>query len=56
MTRCGFTSFEISNEATIKALREDRLPKFPLAYQPGLSAGEARDPSRPWARRLARAD
>jgi len=56
MKRCGFTSFDVTNEATIKALREDRLPKFPVAYQPGLSAGEARDPSRPWARRLARAE
>ena len=53
MIRCGFTSFEVSNEATLKALGEGRLPKFPLAYQPGLSAGEARETSRPWARRLA---
>jgi uncharacterized protein (DUF934 family) len=52
MLRCGFTSFEVSNEATLAALREGRLPKFPLAYQPGLSAGEARETSRPWARRL----
>ena len=54
MIRCGFTAFEVSNEATLTALREGRLPKFPLAYQPGLSAAEAREPSRPWARRLAR--
>jgi uncharacterized protein (DUF934 family) len=54
MIRCGFTAFEISNEATLRALREGRLPKFPLAYQPGLSAAEIREPSRPWARRLAR--
>jgi uncharacterized protein (DUF934 family) len=53
MIRCGFTSFEVTNEATLRALREGRLPKFPLAYQPGLSAAEAREPSRPWARRLA---
>jgi phosphoadenosine phosphosulfate reductase len=52
MIRCGFTSFEVSNEATLKALGEGRLPKFPLAYQPGLSKNETRDPSRPWARRL----
>lgn len=55
MIRCGFTAFEVGNEATLKALREGRLPKFPLAYQPGLSAGETREPSRPWARRLASA-
>jgi phosphoadenosine phosphosulfate reductase len=53
MLRCGFTSFEVTNQATARALREGRLPKFPLAYQPGLAPGEARDPSRPWARRLA---
>ena len=53
MTRCGFTTFEVSNEATLAALREGRLLKFPLAYQPGLSAAEAREPTRPWARRLA---
>jgi phosphoadenosine phosphosulfate reductase len=55
MIRCGFTSFEVTNEPTLRALREGRLPKFPLAYQPGLSAAEAREPSRPWARRLASA-
>jgi phosphoadenosine phosphosulfate reductase len=55
MLRCGFTSFEISNGATLRALQEGRLPSFPLAYQPGLSKGETREPSRPWARRLASA-
>jgi uncharacterized protein (DUF934 family) len=53
MIRCGFSSFDVTNEATLRALREARLPKFPVAYQPGLSAGETRDASRPWARRLA---
>ncbi len=53
MIRCGFSAFEVSNEATLRALREGRSPRFPIAYQPGLSAGEAREPSRPWARRLA---
>jgi len=52
MIRCGFTSFDISSEPTLRALREGGAPKFPLAYQPGLSEGETRDPSRPWARRL----
>jgi uncharacterized protein (DUF934 family) len=53
MIRCGFSAFEVSNEATLRALREGRSPRFPIAYQPGLSAGEARELSRPWARRLA---
>jgi len=53
MVRCGFSSFDVTNEATLRGLREARLPKFPVAYQPGLSAGETRDASRPWARRLA---
>ena len=52
MIRCGFSSFDVTNEATLRALREARMPKFPVAYQPGLSAGETRDASRPWARRL----
>jgi uncharacterized protein (DUF934 family) len=53
MIRCGFSSFEISNEPTLRALGDGRLPEFPVAYQPGLSAGETRDASRAWARRLA---
>ena len=53
MIRCGFTSFEVSNEPTLRALSEGRFLKFPLAYQPGLSAAELREPTRPWARRLA---
>ncbi len=52
MLRCGFSSFEISNGATLHALQEGRLPTFPVAYQPGLSKGETREASRPWARRL----
>ena len=42
MLRCGFTSFDVSNEATLRALREGRLPRFPVAYQPGWSTHEAR--------------
>ncbi len=52
MLRCGFNAFDVTNEATLRALREDGPPRFGLAYQPGLSA-ETRDPSRPWARRVA---
>ena len=51
MIRCGFTSFDIVNQPTIRALEEGRLPKFPLAYQPGLSAHEQPTGTRPWARR-----
>ena len=53
MIRCGFSSFDVTNEATLHALREGRAPKFPIAYQPGLSAGETHATTRPWARRLA---
>ena len=52
MLRCGFNAFDIGAEATLRALREDGPPRFPVAYQPGLAA-ETREPSRPWARRLA---
>ena len=52
MLRCGFTSFEVSNKPTLRALKEGRLPKFPLAYQPGLARGEAPAGGRPLARRL----
>lgn len=52
MLRCGFDAFDVSNEATLRALRAQGPPRFPLAYQPG-QAGETREPSRPWARRLA---
>ena len=52
MLRCGFTSFEVTSEPTLRALREGRAPKFPVAYQPGLSAGEARVPARAWGWRL----
>ena len=53
MLRCGFTAFDVTNEATLRALREGRAPKFPVAYQPGLSAGEARAPARAWGWRVA---
>jgi phosphoadenosine phosphosulfate reductase len=53
MLRCGFTAFEIENSSTLRALQQGGPPQFPLAYQPSLSRGEARDPTRPWARRLA---
>jgi phosphoadenosine phosphosulfate reductase len=53
MQRCGFTSFEVTSEPTLRALRAGGPPKFPVAYQPGLSAGEARAPARAWGWRLS---
>jgi uncharacterized protein (DUF934 family) len=52
MLRCGFTSFEVVNAATVKALEEGRLIKFPLAYQHGLEQGETHVGARPWTRRV----
>ena len=52
MLRCGFTSFVVTSEPTLKALREGRLPKFPVAYQAGLST-ETRVPARAWGWRLS---
>jgi phosphoadenosine phosphosulfate reductase len=51
MLRCGFTSFEIVNAPTLRALQEGRLPKFPLAYQPSLGLDEKPTGARPWLRR-----
>ena len=52
MLRCGFTSFEIVNVPTLRALEEGRLPRFVLAYQPSF-AKEAPAGTRPWLRRTA---
>ena len=52
MLRCGFTSFEIVNAPTLRALEEGRLPHFVLAYQPSF-AKEAPAGTRPWLRRTA---
>jgi phosphoadenosine phosphosulfate reductase len=51
MLRCGFTSFEVVNAPTLRALEEGRLPKLALAYQRGLAAGEAPAGTRRWIRR-----
>jgi uncharacterized protein (DUF934 family) len=48
MIRCGFTAFDISNAATLRALKEGRLPKFPVAYQAGLAPAEAKVAGRAW--------
>ena len=52
MLRCGFTSFDVVNAPTLKALAEGRLPKSPLAYQFGLGRGEAHVGERSWTRRV----
>jgi uncharacterized protein (DUF934 family) len=52
MLRCGFTSFEVVNEPTLKALAEGRLRKPHLAYQFGLGRGEAHVGERSWTRRV----
>jgi uncharacterized protein (DUF934 family) len=52
MLRCGFTSFEIVDAPTLRALEEGRLPHFVLAYQPSF-AKEAPAGTRPWLRRTA---
>ena len=50
MLRCGFDSFEVSNEPTLRALKEGRLPGPPIHYQPGSGEGEAPVGTRPWRR------
>jgi uncharacterized protein (DUF934 family) len=52
MLRCGFTSFEIVDAPTLRALEAGRLPHFVLAYQPSF-ATEAPAGTRPWLRRTA---
>jgi len=53
MLRCGFTSFEIVNAPTLRALAEGRLPHVALAYQPSFAKDEAPAGTRPWLRRAA---
>jgi uncharacterized protein (DUF934 family) len=50
MRRVGFTTFEVKNAPTRRALAEDRLAEVTLHYQP---AGTAEPPAgtRPWLRR-----
>jgi uncharacterized protein (DUF934 family) len=51
MLRCGFDSFEVSHEPTLKALARGRLPGPPLHYQPSSSADEETPTGpRPWLR------
>jgi phosphoadenosine phosphosulfate reductase len=51
MRRCGFTSFEVTDANTLRALKEGRLPKGALFYQPALGPREAPAGTRPWLRK-----
>ena len=52
MVRCGFDSFEITDQPTLDLLRAGRgLSPFDRFYQPG-SEREVPEGTRPWARRL----
>ena len=50
MERCGFDSFEVTDERTIRALERGYVPKVSLFYQPALGV-EAPAGTRPWLRR-----
>lgn len=53
MLRCGFDSFEIVNEPTLRALKEGRVVAPTLYYQPGCGEQATGDGARHW-RRAAR--
>ncbi len=53
MRRCGFTSFEVSDASTLRALRDGRAPEFSLHYQPSAALSEAPAGTRPWLRKAA---
>ena len=53
MRRCGFTSFEVTDANTLRALKEGRLPKGALFYQPALGPREAPAGTRPWLRKAS---
>lgn len=53
MLRCGFTSFEVTDEPTLRGLREGRLPTRRLYYQPSVGGREAPAGTRPWLRKAA---
>lgn len=55
MLRCGFDSFEIVNEPTLRALKRGHLPGVSLFYQPSVAPHEAPAGTRPWLRRRAEA-
>jgi uncharacterized protein (DUF934 family) len=53
MLRCGFDSFEVTNEPTLRALQRGHLPGVSLFYQPSVAPHEAPAGTRPWLRRKA---
>jgi uncharacterized protein (DUF934 family) len=53
MLRCGFDSFEVVNEPTLRALKRGHLPGVSLFYQPSVEPGEIPAGTRPWLRRRA---
>jgi len=55
MLRCGFDSFDIGHEPTLRALAGGRLPRPALYYQPSLATQEVPAGTRPWLRRRASA-
>ena len=48
MLRCGFDSFVVTNEPTIRALEAGRLPGPSIHYQPGSTTDERPAGDRPW--------
>jgi len=50
MLRCGFDSFEVVNEPTLRALRRGALPEASLFYQPSVAPHEVPTGTRPWLR------
>ena len=55
MLRCGFDSFEIVNEPTLRALKRGHLPGVSLFYQPSVAPHQAPAGTRPGLRRRAEA-
>jgi uncharacterized protein (DUF934 family) len=53
MQRCGFDAFEITSEATERALRAGKKPGVAHFYQPARGPLEAPAGTRPWLRRPA---
>ena len=51
MRRCGFTAFEVTDAATLRALREGHAPAVSLFYQPSVAPHEAPAGTRPWLRK-----
>ena len=53
MLRCGFDSFEIADEPTLRALERGHLPETKLFYQPSVEPHEKPAGKRPWLRKKA---